>query len=92
MITGLPKALHFLIKAFWTTGTSSVGISTPMSPRATIKPSETFKISSILSIPSWFSILGMIWMCVAFSSSKILVISKTSEARRTKLAAIKSIP
>jgi hypothetical protein len=29
-------------------------------------------------------------MCVAFSSSKIFVISKTSLGRRTKLAAIKS--
>ncbi|CEX42449.1 Uncharacterised protein [Streptococcus pneumoniae] len=62
VITGLPNTLHFLIRRFCTNGTSSGGISTPMSPRATIKPSETSKIESMLSIPSWFSIFGTIWM------------------------------
>ncbi|CAC6953648.1 Uncharacterised protein [Staphylococcus aureus] len=60
-----------------------------MSPRATIKPSDTSRISSILSIPSWFSILGNTEM-LAFCSSKISRISKTSLGRRTKLAAMKS--
>ena len=43
----------------------------------------------MLSIPSWFSILGKIVIC-AFSSSRIWRISKTSLGRLTKLAAIKS--
>ena len=61
VITGLPNELHFLIKVFWTNGTLMNGISTPMSPRATIKPSETCKISSMLSIPSCDSIFGKIF-------------------------------
>ncbi|MMZ62433.1 hypothetical protein D1872_246410 [compost metagenome] len=65
VITGLPTRLHFSIMRFCTNGTSSAGISTPKSPRATIRPSETSKISSRLSTPCWFSILEMIWMCVA---------------------------
>ena len=44
--------MEFLISFFWMMGTSSKGISTPMSPRAIIMPSETRKISSILATPS----------------------------------------
>ena len=47
--------LQRLIMCFWTIGTFWAGISTPMSPRGTIKPSETAMISSKLSIPSWGS-------------------------------------
>src|SRR5699024_8318814 len=66
VITGLPNLLHCLIKSFCTIGTDSGGISTPISPRATIKPSETSSISLILSIPSWFSILGIMLMFVFY--------------------------
>ena len=91
MITGLPSALHFLIKLFCTKGTFSAGISTPMSPRAIIKPSETLMISSKLSIPSCDSILGKICTCSMCFSSKSSRISKTSCGLRTKEAAMKLI-
>ena len=90
--TGLPAWLHFLMMYFWTIGTSWVGISTPKSPRATMIPSDTDKISSMLSTPSWFSILEMILTFGRPSCSKISRISITSLARRTKDAAMKSIP
>ena len=92
MITGLATSLHFLIIIFWTIGTSSLGISTPMSPLATIIPSETWMIESILSTPSWLSILDMMWMSGALFSSSTFLISSTSEAFLTNDAAIKSIP
>ncbi|KYC62777.1 hypothetical protein B4099_2653 [Heyndrickxia coagulans] len=92
VITGLPSVLHFLIISFCTSGTASVGISTPRSPRATIKPSDTARISSILSTPSWFSILGKIFTCKASCSSRSWRISKTSDGRRTNEAAMKSMP
>ena len=71
---------------------SSVGISTPKSPLATIKPSETSNISSMLSTPSWFSIFEIICILVALFSSRISLIANTSDALRTNDAAIKSIP
>lgn len=52
VITGFPALLHFSINDFWTSGTSSGGISTPRSPLATIRPSETRMMSSMLSTPS----------------------------------------
>mmetsp|Transcript_12870 Transcript_12870/g.40647 ORF Transcript_12870/g.40647 Transcript_12870/m.40647 type:complete len:223 (+) Transcript_12870:571-1239(+) len=62
VITGLPTRLHLLIIIFCAANTFSIGISEPRSPRATITPSTTSKISSKLSSPSWFSILAMIAM------------------------------
>ena len=92
VITGLPSKLHFLMSSFCIIGTVSGAISTPRSPRATIRPSEIFRISSMLSIPSWFSILGIILMYSPSCDSSISRISSTSWARLTKLAAIKSTP
>ena len=75
---------------FWITGTSSNGISTPISPRATMIPSDTRMISSIFSTPCIFSILEIIFILSQPCSSKILRISNTSSAVLTKDAAIKS--
>ena len=77
--------------SFCIIGISSVGTSTPKSPLATIKPSETCSISSRFSTPSWFSILDIICIWVALLFSNISLIANTSEAFLTKDAAIKSI-
>jgi len=47
VITGMPSALHLRISSFCSSGTSSAGISTPRSPRATITPSQSGRIASI---------------------------------------------
>ena len=74
VITGLPVLLHNLINLFCTTGTSSIGISTPISPRATIIPSESSSISSIFSTPSWLSIFEIIFIsCPPLSSNNFLI-------------------
>ena len=90
-VTTCLSALYtFLMIIFWITGTSSNGISTPISPRATIIPSDTRMISSIFSTPCIFSILEMILILSHPCSSKILRISNTSSAVLTKEAAMKS--
>ena len=76
--------------SFWITGTSSRGISTPMSPRAIIIPSATSIILSILSTPCWFSIFAIMFKSRPPLSSRILRISSTSSAVLVKEAAIKS--
>ena len=91
VITGLPAATHWAIMSFWMMGISVKSISTPMSPRATMTPSATDRISPRLETPSWFSILAMIWMEESASSSRRRI-SRTSSAVRTKLAAMKSKP
>ena len=71
-------------------GTSSAGISTPRSPRATMIPSATSKISSKFSIPSAFSIFAITGVYGASHSRRIVLISRIQSALRTKEAAIKS--
>ena len=71
-------------------GTSSAGISTPKSPRATIIPSATFKISSKLSIPSAFSIFAITGVYGAPHSRRSALISLIHSAFLTNDAAIKS--
>ena len=90
VITVLKLLLHFWIIIFCRYGTSSAGISTPKSPRATIIPSAARMISSIFCIPSAFSILAMIGINGASSSFKKALISSTHSAFLTKDAAIKS--
>ncbi len=53
----LSRALSMIF--FWRNGTSSAGISTPRSPRATMKPSNAAITSSRFSIAWGFSILAM---------------------------------
>ena len=91
VMTCFPALYTFFIIIFWITGTSSHGISTPMSPRAIIIPSETSIIESMLSTPSPFSILAIMLIFQPPFSSKSRRISNTSSAERTKDAATKSI-
>ena len=58
-ITNFRFALHKDINFFCTGGIFCSGISTPKSPRATIKPSLSSKISSALFTPFAFSILAI---------------------------------
>ena len=83
----LSRALSMIF--FWRNGTSSAGISTPRSPRATMKPSNAAITSSRFSIAWGFSILAMTGRKM-FSSRMILRTSSTSAALRTKLSAMKS--
>ncbi len=48
-ITGFPATLHFEIIIFYAKNTFSVGISIPRSPLATIMPSASAMIASILN-------------------------------------------
>lgn len=82
----------FSIIIFWAKITSSTGISTPRSPRATMMPSEASRISSKLLRPSWFSILEMMWMFSPPCAFRCSRISITSERLRIKEAATKSTP
>ena len=75
---------------FWMIGTSSRGISTPISPLATMIPSETLIISSMLSTPCIFSIFAMMLILSHSYSSSIFLISRISSADLTNEAAIKS--
>mmetsp|Transcript_27782 Transcript_27782/g.64055 ORF Transcript_27782/g.64055 Transcript_27782/m.64055 type:complete len:231 (-) Transcript_27782:402-1094(-) len=61
VMTGLPALLHLEIIIFCATNTFSIGISTPRSPRATMMPSASLRISSKLSSPCWFSIFAKIF-------------------------------
>mmetsp|Transcript_12108 Transcript_12108/g.19553 ORF Transcript_12108/g.19553 Transcript_12108/m.19553 type:complete len:204 (-) Transcript_12108:481-1092(-) len=89
--TGLPARLHFSIISFCAKNIFSVGISIPRSPRATITPSDSCRMSSKLTRPSWFSTLEMILM-VAPASPSTWRMYVTSLPFRTKDAAMKSIP
>mmetsp|Transcript_32592 Transcript_32592/g.103865 ORF Transcript_32592/g.103865 Transcript_32592/m.103865 type:complete len:230 (-) Transcript_32592:752-1441(-) len=90
--TGLPTMLHLWMMRFCAVTTFSGGISIPRSPRATMTPSVARRMSSKLSRPSWFSIFEMILQLGAPASSRILRISNTCSALRTKEAKMKSTP
>ena len=57
--TGLPAARALLTICFCRPGTRSTGISTPRSPRATIRPSECGDDASRSVIAAGFSILAI---------------------------------
>ena len=59
-----------------------------MSPRATMMPSTTRRISSMFSTPSMFSILAMMFMEWHSYSFRMWRISKMSSAERVKEAAM----
>ena len=88
VITGFPCLYVFLINSFWNIGTSSIGISTPKSPLATIIPSDTSSILSKLSIPSLFSIFEIILICSPPFCFNTSLISITSCGFLTNEAAI----
>ena len=58
VITGRPTALARLMRSFCATATRSMGISTPRSPRATMRPSQTSRMASICSTAWERSILA----------------------------------
>ena len=89
--TILPFWFAFLMMLFWMIGTSSSGTSTPRSPRATMTPSASSRISSMLLTPWTDSILAMIFMRLLWAF-RISRISLTSFAVLVKEAAIKSYP
>mmetsp|Transcript_13131 Transcript_13131/g.33535 ORF Transcript_13131/g.33535 Transcript_13131/m.33535 type:complete len:200 (-) Transcript_13131:596-1195(-) len=66
-MTGFPARLHLAIIIFCAMKTFSGGISIPRSPRATMTPSVSSRISSKLRTPSWFSILEIILMLLPAS-------------------------
>mmetsp|Transcript_515 Transcript_515/g.1421 ORF Transcript_515/g.1421 Transcript_515/m.1421 type:complete len:221 (+) Transcript_515:2277-2939(+) len=90
-ITKRPAMLARVTMYFCARVTFSGGISMPRSPRATITPSVTSKISSKFFSPSWFSILEMIFTFCPPASSSTRRMNSTSSLLCTKLAATKSI-
>ncbi len=90
--TCFPALYAFLMMSFCRMGSSSKGISTPISPRATMIPSAALRISSIFSTPSAFSILAMIRIWGLLLSPRIARICSTSSAVRVKEEATKSKP
>ena len=85
----LEHAISSIIN-FCNIGRSSIGASTPKSPRATIIPSETLTISDKLSIPVVLSILEIIFKSSLLHCFKISLASKTSSLVETKDKAKKS--
>ena len=86
VIDGRAKRPASASTRFWTIGTSSMRISMPRSPRATITQSAALMISSARSTAWGFSIL-------AISGSRVCWRTKsTSSARRTKESATRSTP
>ena len=90
-MTGLALRRAISIARFCTSGTSSSGISTPRSPRATMIPSKAITISRRLATACGFSILAMTGTRVP-NSSMIACTSTMSAALRTNDNAIMSAP
>ena len=76
----------------WTTGTRSIGISMPRSPRATMIPLSALRmIASAFSAAWGFSIFAISGMSVPPARTRCSTGSRSS-ARRTKDTASRSIP
>ena len=90
VMTRLPSRRHLPMSSFWMLGSSSYGTSTPMSPRAIMMPAHSVKISSMLSMPGWFSILAMTLMSSPPLARRKALRSARSCLRDTKDAATKS--
>jgi hypothetical protein len=87
VITGLPARLHAWMIFFCASGMRSVASCTPRSPRATMIPSATEMMPSMLSRPSSFSILAMMRTFEPKGSMKRWM-DTTSAGELTKLAAM----
>ena len=87
-MTGLAAKRHFRMSRFWMGGTFCTGSSTPKSPRATIIPSDTAKMSLNASTAAGFSIFDKTAARPCASSRA----SATSAGRCTKLSASQSTP
>ena len=82
VITGLPRSSARRMIRFCSSGTSAAPISTPRSPRATMTPSASRRMSSRTATASAFSILAI--TCAVEPDASISVFSAcTSEAERT---------
>ncbi len=86
-MAGFPCERHFSMISFCTIGTSSVGISTPRSPLATIIPSTIARISSIFSTDCLVSIFAIIFASPE-CSSRIFLTPRISSFVLTKETAI----
>ena len=71
---------------FWSSGTSAAPISTPRSPRATITPCDSARISSSAATASAFSIFAITHACDARASISVRSVL-TSDAERTNESA-----
>ena len=89
MMTGLLCARAFSVIIFWISGTPCMGISTPKSPRATIKASVSLMIRVISATAPGFSIFEITLAWLPWFSI-ISLSSITSWACRTKLMATHS--
>ena len=90
-MTGLPRSSARRMMRFCRSGTSAAPISTPRSPRATITPCVSARISSSAAIASAFSILAMTYACEPRASMSVRS-AWTSDAERTNDSATKSTP
>ena len=90
VITRLPSMRHSVITRFCMAGSSSNGISTPRSPRATITPSHAVQMSSRLSTPERFSIFAIRSMSLAPCAARNSRTESRSSLRETKEQAMKS--
>ncbi len=88
VMANLPHRLARASTFFWMIGTASGGSSTPRSPRATITPSLTSRISSRLSIACGFSSLAMTLISSPPASCSSVRRSRMSLLRRTNEAAM----
>ena len=89
---GTPRSRARRSTSRCTRGTRCSGISRPRSPRATITPSATARISSSLSIASGRSSLAMIGTSGRPSRAVIARAATMSAADWTKLSAMTSTP
>ncbi len=87
-ITGFAAARHLRTRRFWIGGTFCTGSSTPRSPRATMIPSLTARMSSKHFTAAGFSIFDRI----AARPRTSVRASFTSSGRCTKLSASQSTP
>ena len=90
-MTGFAASRASSTQRFCTIGTSSIGSSTPRSPRATMMPSNASTISTRLATACGFSIFAITGTRIP-TSSMIACTSLISAALRTNESAIKSAP
>src|SRR5574341_1224258 len=91
VMTGLRQSAARRMTCFWMMGTFSGATSTPRSPRATITPSATSRISSRCSMAWGFSSLA-ITGTPAWRAAMSRLASRTPSAVRTKETATRSTP
>ena len=86
VMTGLPARLALAMSCFWMMAISSIGTSTPRSPRATMMPSAAFRISSKCSSASARSILAMMKGCLPMACAAARTASMSAARLHERLA------